>query len=1826
MTASTVHSTNDPQERLRARLASRAGGVKRPVAAGDGPVPLSGAQARIWFESEFQPDSPAYNVPTLLRMRGGVDREALLDAVRDLVERHQVLRCVVNQDGEQPTMVPQSAGAVPIEVVELADGTGEELDRRIRERSGRPFALATECPLRVTYFDLGAERHALLLVLHHIATDARSNVLLVEDLAALYTARLTATPPPPPPTQYAQVVQADPGPRFDDGLDWWAEQLRGSSGALDLPTDRPRPPVPDNHGATVPVAIPEDLLLRLRALATAAGCSPFMVLTGVWQALLGRITGSADISVGVPEAGRHRPGSEGAVGCFINTIVLRTDLGGDPTGRELLDRLRVTTLDALDHGDVPFDRLVDRLRPARGTEPLFATMINLFTRPDVTDLFPGLDTEYVQVGTGAVKLDLALHLFDERDRPGLGGALEYRTALFDPETAARLIDWYVSLLAGLVDRPDEPVGAVPLADPQSGIVRGPHRDYPLSRPVPALIEEWAHRTPDEPAVTAPGGTLTYGELDRRANRLAHRLLAEGVRPDDLVAVLADRELELAVGLLGTLKAGAAFVPLEPSYPDDRLAQTLTAAGTRVVLVQRSFAQRVRADVVIVIDDVYVDPELPDARPPVQVEPDHLAYVIFTSGSTGTPKGVAVEHRSLAHYLHAVLERIDGAGRSFALLSTAAADLGFVSLFGSLISGGRLHLVDREVATDPARLADYFTTWPVDVVKMVPSHLELLAAHGELAAVLPRRTLILAGEACPWELADRIRAARPELTVHNHYGPTETTVSVLGCDVAEAAGSAGGSTVVPLGLPFPNAVCYVVDPAGRLLPPLVTGELLISGPGVARGYLNQPDLTARSFVLDPISGSDRCYRTGDRVRVRSDGLIEFLGRLDDQVKVRGYRVELGEVTAACRAIPGVRDAVVLAVGAAHQRRLAAWLVPDGAATLDPGTVRAALRGTMPEHMVPAVIVSVPEFPLTANGKVDRKALPVPDAEPQSVARVLPETATQRRIADVWRDVLQFGDTPIGIDEDFFSLGGDSFQALRASREIDPDLRVIDLFTRPTVRDLAMFLDTRTGAEPDDRLLQLLATSSAGRTAELTVLCFPYAGGSAAAFQPLAAELTARRTGVEVLGVELPGHDAARPDEAMIDISELIRRCQAELADRESGRLLVYGHCVGTASALADALELEREGAELVGVVLGASFPTAELPGRLSGWLQRRFPSDRWTSDRAYKAGLQALGGQLEEDDETVMRSVRHDVRQAIGWFSARYAAEDSQRLHAPLLCVVGEGDRTTELFTERYLEWGAFAERVELATIPEAGHYFAKNQASELAELIDGRLDSWLGKDTDSAAEPTPSVGRDGTPSLPSSGAVSAGRSARRELRQFYALASSQAISLVGAALTTFGLGVWVYQRTHDVGAFAVITMLALLPAVFAAPIGGAVADRYDRRRVLLACHAVYGVCLLGLCLLALIGRLGMPEVAGFVTVTSTTQAFHRPAYLASVAQIVPKPYLAQANGMVQLGTAISTLMAPVLGGALITLAGLVGMLCFDLAALLTGATMVFFIQFPDRLFRKRRESFRSAVLGGWRFIIRRRPLVVMVLFFLVVNYLTATTTVLTGPLVLSTSTPAVLGLVLAAGGLGAAVGALVMVRWGGSRRRADGMIALTVGMGLADVVIGLRPSPLLMGIGLFLWWFCTALVNAHWLSIIQMKVGLELQGRVLATNQMLAVAMMPLGFLLVPVLTGSVFDPMLAPGAPLAGVLGQVFGTGPGRGMGLLLVVGGLLLAVWGVLGLRYRPLRFMEDRLPDVRIGSLVSSDLDVLQAEVDEDFSRPDGESGQGRLGRVGAGSASR
>ncbi len=1774
-----------------------------PVRDKSAPIPVSSVQQRLWFLAQLEPDSPAYHIPLLLSIEGDLDVEALAGAVTDVVTRHEILRTVIIDDIDgNLTAKVLDPDAVTMAVV---DTTAEELRAMAQRESDRPFRMDTDPPFRITLFRLGDGTYALCPVFHHIAVDAWSVELLLEDLSACYAARVNGTPPPPAPElQYADYAAwsrgAESTAAVERAVDWWARHLAGAPPVLELPTDRPRPQVATTAEAAVRVNVPLTLAERIRKLAADHQATPFMVMLAAWQALLGRLANSEDVVIGVPHSGRHHPDTETMVGCFINTLAIRGDLSGDPTVVELLQRVRTTTLEAFAHAQAPFEQVVDRIKPPRhpSITPVFQVMLNVIE--DSRDLppFPGVKVDALVRPKIASKYDLNLGLVQTGD--GYLGGISFRADLFDTETVQRWADWFVQLLHEMTEHPDRPVAEIAREPVTGPAFAGPPAEDP-GPPAVRLFEQAASRHADTVAVRDVAGALTYRELDERANRLAHTLLAAGLAKEQPVGVLLEPGCDLVVALLGIHKAGGAYLPFDVTYPAGRIGQMLQVTGARLLVttgqhreaaaeaVGRAHPDSPAEKHVVLLDQLPAD--APTDPVDVRVEPGDLGHIVFTSGSTGVPKAVAVEHRSISAYLVGTRHRFgeDLAGASWAMMSTPAADMGFTAIWCALTTGGTLHLLDREHASDPRAVADYFRRHRIDAVKMVPSHLHQLGstAEGGLAAVLPHRLLICTGEALPWDLVARIREVRPDLRIQNHYGHTETTLSNLMYEVPPGPVATRTGTV-PVGTPLPGAKGWLVDMLGRPVPPGLPGELWLAGPGVARGYVGDDELTAARFVPDPTGGEHRCYRSGDILQVDRHGTVTYHGRADDQVKIRGYRVEPGETAAALRALPDIADAAVLAVGEDPRRTLAAWVVPAPGTTPDPAAWRTALRDRLPDYMIPTSFTLVDRIPLTPTGKLDRAKLPEPTTEPQAYEP--PATPTESRIVEVWQEVLDVD--RVGATDDFFALGGDSFSAVQAVRMIHPKLRVIDLFTHPVLRDLAAFVDTSVDSAGDGRLLHRLAGPGPEDTT-LTLVCVPYGGGSAAAYRPVAEALVAAMPGTAVLAVEMPGHDPARPDEPLLPMDELVDRVVQEIEDTVTGPVALYGHCVGSATAVAIARRLEEQGRDVAGVVVAGSFPTARLPGRIPAFFSRVFGADRWASRRLARDNLRAMGGILDEMDEaatrTMVDAMRHDSREARLWFTTQLSnAEPPARLRAPILCLIGERDPLTDLYQERYLEWAAFSPHVSLAVLPRAGHYFLKYQAEQVAAEIVRAVTAWRQGRLPKAVAPE---------EVPVTG-----EQARRDLRSFYLMAAGQMVALLGVTLTSFALAFWAFQRTGSATSFGLIMMLAVLPSALLAPLGGAVADKVDRRLVMMAANGVSALCVATLVLLLVTDSLELWSVSLVVGVSALATAFHQPAYLAAIAQLVPKPYLPQANAIAQMGTSVAQLAAPFAGGLLLELVGVAPVVGINIATFGVGILSLLAIRLPDRMFRRADEPFRTALVGGWRFLVKRRPLMIMIGFFMVVNFFTAVTWVSTAPLIMPMGGADALGFVSSIGWIGAILGGLSIIPWGGTRRRAHGMIGFLIGSGLGMAIMGLQASLPLIALGLAIRLGTMAIVNAHWLAIIQIKVHHELQGRVLAANLMMGMSTQPLGFLLAGPLADHVFEPLMAEDGALAGTVGQVIGVGEGRGMALMVLVSGLFLAIWAALGLLYRPLRLMEDYLPDAVPGPEIDDDLDAIQAEMDQ------------------------
>ncbi|MFY2562983.1 non-ribosomal peptide synthase/polyketide synthase, partial [Corallococcus terminator] len=1080
--------------RLDAATLAGKGSVRPPLVLvpRDGtPLPLSFAQQRLWFLDRFQPDSPFYNVPSAMPLDGAMDTGALERSIQVLVQRHEALRTTFHA---QPDGVPfqriHAEAELTVPVVDLSALPESEREQEARRLAGieaqKPFDLSRAPLLRASVLRLSEQRHVLLVTVHHIVSDAWSHGIISREIGALYDAFARGQPSTLPPLalQYADYAVWQrgwlQGTVLATQVDWWREQLAGAPQVLELPTDRPRPPVQTSHGATLSLSLGRELTARLQAACKREGVTPFMALLASFQVLLARYSGQDDIVVGSPIANRHQSEVEGIVGFFVNTLALRARLTPGMTFRELLAQVRNSTLGAYAHQDVPFEKLVEELRPERdlSRSPLFQVLLALQTseRAAPSDGDQS-DSDSFDVGSGTAKYDLSFLLFDSGN--DIGGMLEFNTDLFDRATMERMRAHWTRLLASVVESPEQPLWSAPLlAEDErkqllvgwNSTAREPHTATPIHVPV----EAQAARTPDAIAVTDGTHALTYSLLDARANQLARHLLALGVSSGAPVGICLDKSLDMAVAVLATLKAGASYLPLDPTYPAERLAFMLEDSAAPVVLSHSSLRAAIPASgarLVLMDEQTEALAALPTQAPGVSVSPESPAYIIYTSGSTGRPKGVALPHRALSHLMTWQLHQSEKPAATTLQFASLSFDVSCQELFSTWWAGGTLVLPTGGLRQDISALLDFMHQQHVERLFLPFVALQAIAdavAHG---ATLPGslREVVTAGEQLQVTAAlVALFEKLPGCVLENQYGPSETHV----VSAHRLQGPPASWPRLPsIGGPLPHTQLFVLDALGQPAPIGVPGELLIGGAHLALGYAGRPELTAEKFVPHPFSTTPgaRVYRTGDSARWKADGTVEFLGRLDGQVKLRGFRVELGEVEAALRAIPGIRDAAAtVREDVPGLKRLVGYLVPVSESET-PGTesLRALLLQRLPEYMVPTAFVSLETLPLTPSGKVARRMLPAPDVrdEEREDSFIAPRTPKEEKLAKVFCGVLHL--PRVSVTDNFFALGGHSLLAtqvisrLRSDFSVELPLRA--LFESPTVAALAARIEDEGHAE-------------------------------------------------------------------------------------------------------------------------------------------------------------------------------------------------------------------------------------------------------------------------------------------------------------------------------------------------------------------------------------------------------------------------------------------------------------------------------------------------------------------------------------------------------------------------------------------------------------------------------------------------------------------------------------------------------------------------------------------------------------------------------------------
>ncbi|WP_348536801.1 amino acid adenylation domain-containing protein [Nocardia carnea] len=1149
-------------------------------------IPLSYAQQRMWFLNRFEPESAAYSIPIIIRLTGHLDTDALHHALTDVVDRHEVLR----------TRYPDTDGE-PAQVVLPADLTTPSLHPTPIDDTDLPAAIAgfvatafdvtTEVPLRARLYNTGPDTWVLAVVLHHICGDGSSLAPLARDMMTAYQARIHGRPPTwiPLPVQYADYAiwqhtvlgsEHDPDSLLRAQIDYWTTQLADLPPLLELPTDRPRPPIQTYTGANVALTVDADLHAELEKVARAHNTTLFMVFHAALAATLGRLAATDDIAIGTPYAGRGEPELDDLVGMFVNTLVLRTRLTGNMTFTELLDHVRGTDLAAFGHADVPFERLVQELNPVRthAHHPLFQVML-AFQNHTTTDFeLPGLTASAVEADTATSLFDLQITVSDNYDTTGaptgIDGTITYATDLFDPATATAIADRLHRILHALATDPTRGIHDVDLLDTgerDAVLHRWNATEHPLDpdETLAGLFTRAARTHTDRPAVESGNRTLTYAEFAARVNRLARWLITRGVGPDTLVALRMPRSLDQVTAMYAVHAAGGGYIPIDPTHPADRIDYMLATAAPVVELTS--------------LDDLdltgYDDTPVTDSDRHTPLRPHNTAYVLFTSGSTGRPKGVAVPHSAVLNQLHWIIDTYRLTAADTVLQKTPATfDVSVWELFATLAVGARLVIARPDGHTDPAYLAATIDNRQITVTSFVPSMLAAFADAAPAQSLKTLRALLVGGEAFGAEVVAAARRAMPHTELHNLYGPTEFTLHATAHHVTD---SDTGS--IPMGTPVWNVRAHVLDTRLRPVPPGVAGDLYLAGHQIARGYHARPGLTAERFVPDPFTTGRRMYRTGDRARRLRNGELEYLGRTDFQVKLRGLRIELGEIEAVLAEHPTVARAIAAVHSSGTGDRLIAYLVPTAGATVDTDAVLAHAATELPGYMVPTTVMVLDTVPLTASGKLDRKHLPEPVFEVGEFRE--PGSWLEGEVARAYGHVL--GVDRVGADDDFYALGGNSLKSVQVvselRRELDYEVPVSWILSDPRPTDLAKRIETgmRTGhisTEPTtpgfDVLLPIRTTGT-----RPPLFCIHPASGLAWSYRPLGEYLTADRP---IYGIQAPQLSGAEPGPATIE--DTARRYLDEIRTvQPHGPYHLLGWSLGGQIAHAIAVEIRAAGEEV-----------------------------------------------------------------------------------------------------------------------------------------------------------------------------------------------------------------------------------------------------------------------------------------------------------------------------------------------------------------------------------------------------------------------------------------------------------------------------------------------------------------------------------------------------------------------------------------------------------------------------------------------------------------------
>lgn len=1301
-----LHTIRRLAERMNASGGQKNSYSQIPKVTESSCYPVSSAQKRQYILNRIS-GGISYNLPGGMALEGRIDADRIKSVFQRIVKRHESLRTRFGLREGEPVQIIENSIEFKIDYAHAPESS----DDNLMEAFVKPFDLSAAPLLRVRLVSFSDEKHVLLFDMHHIISDGASINIIIQEFTELYCGGEL----PELRVQYkdysawhSRLLETE---KLKKQEAYWLEKFEGEIPALNMPLDFARPSIQSFNGNRLRFTIDEKLTRSIKTLAAKTGTTLFMLLFATYNVLLSKYTGQEDIIVGTPVEGRRHDDLNGIIGMFVNTLAIRSCPAGEKTFEAFLNEVKEDLLSAYDNQEYPFEELVEKVDVKRDASrsPLFDTMF-ILQNMELTEFSAGgFTAKPYTYNNKTSKFDLSIEAMDKGET--IEYSIEYCTDLFAEETIRRLSSHFVNALSEIAESPLKKLGDISIlseAERQQLLYgfNDTDADYPRDKTIHRIFEEQAEKTPDNIALVFKDKKMTYRELNKKANQLAHTLREKGIGPDDIAGIIADRSFEMIIAILGVLKAGGAYMPIDPEYPDERKSYMLKNSGTKVLLTKKRFELPYEGITLYLDDPSVYDEDASNLMP--AGKPSDLAYIIYTSGSTGLPKGVMIEHKNVVRLMFNDKFQFDfGASDVWTLFHSCCFDFSVWEMYGALLYGGKLVIISKEAAVDTREFHKILTAEKVTVLNQTPSAFYNLISVDSMInnRISSVRYVIFGGEALKPPMLKAFKEKYPGIKLINMYGITETTVHVTFKEITQADTEKSLSNI---GMPIPTLGVYILDKNLKPLPVGVAGEICVGGAGVARGYLNNEQLTQERFIQIPELGAGTIYRSGDLGTRLENGDIVYLGRIDSQVKIRGYRIELGEIESALLKHQAVDEAVITVhETSSGDKKLCAYFRSD--TVLSSKELTAFLSGMLPDYMIPTYFIKIDVFPLNRNGKIDKSCLPKPnEAFAAGTGSVLPRNVTEEIMAEAWCEVL---DIPsVGIDDNFFDLGGDSLSAIKVLGMLKIGINIVDFYIRPTIRQLSEKLVSEY-YKPS----LLIKMSKNKTTAKKSVICFPYGGGSALAFKDICNSLMQKNADIDLYSVNLPGHDYGVNDD-LEPIEKVAEKLVKEIAENISGDVILYGHCVGSALLLATANLLEKSDIKLKSVFIGGILAPPLL--RLYGFFYKPwfFISDNNIIKFLKRIGMPA--DLLAEKDyvKYIIKAFRHDTGGFISYLYA-YTISKKGRLKSTLYFIAGDKDKTTKNYNKRFKSWNKYFDNVELIVLNNANHYFINTHSFEVAEYF-----------------------------------------------------------------------------------------------------------------------------------------------------------------------------------------------------------------------------------------------------------------------------------------------------------------------------------------------------------------------------------------------------------------------------------------------------------------------------------------------------------------------------